>query len=108
MTERGMSKIVRKASRFGGVNVNSTQLLDQGRILVLQFLGDTPSDLSDLERMGESVVKSIALLGRSYLGYLGQARKCTGIQNPVPVSLGTGSPIWCKFTVETIFLGCFI
>ena len=62
-----MAKIMRKSRRFGNVGVETADRIYVSRLLSEEPLGNAPRDLRDFERMGETIVKNVALFGRYHL-----------------------------------------
>jgi len=48
---------------------------------------EATTDLRNLQRMRQAVVKDISLAGRRHLGHSAQSTELRGIQNPVAIPL---------------------
>ncbi len=75
MTERRMSQIMGKSNGLGEI------------IIEFQAARQSPRDLRNFDRVGQSRAEVVALEGHEHLAFMRKAAKCRGMNDPVTIPL---------------------
>jgi hypothetical protein len=88
-----------QSGRLGNVGVETADGIYVIGLLSEEPLGNAPRDLRNFERMRETIVKNVALLGRYHLCDFCETCKRTGVKNTIPITLRRATPVRSFFSV---------
>jgi hypothetical protein len=100
VAERRVTEVVCQCSGFGDIGIQAERLSFL-TLFLDEALGDAASELRDLQRMSEAVVKNVSAIGGDHLGNFGQTRESAGVENTVSINLARGAVVGAFFGVET-------